>query len=542
LGLLFLPFQVWKGRTKILEACLTNKRFLTWLLLFSLFSFSLALPAALGTFQPIRDIPYFGRLRPSFAWLALASGQIGLTLLFALHRSILQWLRGFFPSDIPEQATAETTKSQRLSLAGLGIVYAGIQLLSFLQVREALWLPDSIDYIFPTSFMWSDPKVWTGTKPWGAAAFYKLIGSSPVTIDAMQVILSTVAWLSLALVFNRLVRTHWLRITAYVIILGFSLAPHVQIWNHIIQSESLSISLFVLILAIWLSLVGQWRWIKLFALIFLFGWWIGTREINVYLSLIIAGILVFVGLFYQRQRFYWGVSLVLMLFGYINMQISEVPTIPRWLYPLTNTLLNRILPDEEFFSYFEARGLDRSPELMSLSGGLAHSSDFAVFNDPALTYVEDWLYRKGKDTYIHFLLDHPFYTLTSPWQNIHALLASEEIESYKPESYQPFATWLFEETLFPSSLWLVLILALATLVSILTSRTWQDSRVFWLLLGFLTLFFPHFYLVWHGDAAEVGRHAIQASIQLRLALWLLLLLSLDKIVIPYHGIRTCHRS
>ena len=45
-------------------------------------------------------------------------------------------------------------------------------------------------------------------------------------------------------------------------------------WNHIIQSESLSISLMVLIIAVWLSLLQRWRWEKLFALIFLFGWWI----------------------------------------------------------------------------------------------------------------------------------------------------------------------------------------------------------------------------------------------------------------------------
>jgi hypothetical protein len=224
------------------------------------------------------------------------------------------------------------------------------------------------------------------------------------------------------------------------------------------------------------------------------------------------------------------VSLVLVLFGYFNLQISEIPTIPHWLYPLTNTLLNRILPDEELFSYFQARGLDASPELMALSGGLAHSGDFAIFNEPSLSYVEDWLYHKGKRTYIQFLLDHPLYTLTAPWQNVRESLAPDEIAGYAPDRYQPFAKWLFENLFFPGSLWLLLCLALGTLTGTLTARSWQGSGAFWLLMGLLALFFPHFYLAWHGDAAEVGRHAIQASIQLRLALWLLLFLSLDKIV------------
>jgi hypothetical protein len=422
------------------------------------------------------------------------------------------------------------------------MIYAGIQMASVIMVREALWLPDSIDYIFPASFMWNDPKLWTGTKPWGAAVLYKLTGSSPIAIDAVQTILSTLAWLSLAVVFSRLLRYNWLRILSFSLILGFSLAPTVQIWNHIIQSESLTISLFALILAVWLSLLQDWRWDKLFALIFLFGWWIGTRETNVYLGLMVAGLLVLIGIFYKRQRFYWGVSIFLVLFGYINMQISEVPTIPRWLYPLTNTLLNRILPNEEFFNYFQKRGLDTSPELMSLSGELAHSGDFAVFNDPALTYVEEWLYQKGKATYVHFLLDHPAYTLTSPLKNIQDLLAPDEVPSYAPESYRSSAAWLFEGVLFPGSLWLLLVLALAAFISSLATNSWQASGVFWLLLGCLGLAIPHLYIVWHGDAAEVGRHAIQASIQLRLSLWLLLFLALDKIGIHDDNIRTRHRS
>ena len=54
-----------------------------------------------------------------------------------------------------------------------------------------------------------------------------------------------------------------------------------------------------------------------------------------------------------------------------------------------------------------------SPELLSLSGGLANSENFAVFNNPALDEVESWLYRKGKELTSSFLLAHPVYTLTS---------------------------------------------------------------------------------------------------------------------------------
>jgi len=326
----------------------------------------------------------------------------------------------------------------------------------------------------------------------------------------------------------------------FVLILGFSLAPPVQMWNHIIQSESLAISLMVLILAAWMSLLHKWRWDKLVALVFLFAWWIGTRETNVYLGLLVAGLLLIVGLFFKHQRFYWAVSLLLVLFGYVNTQISEVPTIPRWVYPLTNTVLHRILPDDEFLLYFEAWGMPISPELLSLSGGFADSGNFAVFNHTALDEFERWLYKRGKGVYIRFLIDHPAYTLTSPWQHVRDLLAPRDLLSYAPGQYAPVLVWLFSGIFFPNSLWFVLLLAVIVFVVTLATKSWRDLPSFWLVLGFLALFFPHFYFVWHGDAAEVGRHAIQASLQLRLALWLLFLLALDKIVT--NGLRTRYRS
>jgi hypothetical protein len=532
IGVTFSIYRVWSNQVIGLETWLSSERHLFWLFFLSMILFGFSLPAALGEIPAIRYFPYFGRIRPALIWLALASGQVGLALLVILRRPILRWFSQFFPLKALTQETESLRWSQRYVMLGISFLFLALQLASFLQVGQARWLPDSIDYIFPAeTYAWTEPGLWTHTKPWGAAVLYKLTGSSPLTIAAIQTFLSALAWLSLAWVLSRIIRAGWLKVAAFALILGFSLAPPVQMWNHIIQSESLSISLLALVLAILISLLQRWRWEKITALILLFAWWMGTRETNVYLGLLVAGFLFFIGLLYKHQRFYWAVSVVLVLFGYVNLQISEIPTIPRWLYPLTNTVLHRILPDEKFLRYFEARGLPISPQLLSLSGGFANSADFAVFNHPGLNDVETWLYRRGKDAYIRFLLEHPLYTLASPWQHVQELLAPRDLMSYTPEQYKPLLAWLFEGVFYPGSLWLVLLLAGIVLIATLATKPWRETLAFWLALGFLVLFFPNFYLAWHGDAAEVGRHAIQASIQLRLALWLLFLLALDTIVI-----------
>ncbi len=526
-GVLFGLYRVWTQPTAKLEAWLASERHLFGLFFLAIGLFAASLPASLGWLPFIRRFAYFGRAQPSLLWLAFTSGQVTLTLLVVLRRSILAWFRQFFPlgEALP---SASLTKPQRLIAAGLTLGYLALQLSSHLQVRQAAWLPDSIDYIFPaTTYAWNEAGLWMHTKPWGAAALYKLTSSSPVAIDAAQTALSALAWLALAWVFGRSLRSNWLGIAAFGLLLGFSLAPSVQMWNHIIQSESLSITLMAVILTAWFALLRQWRWPMLFLLIFLLAWWIGTRETNVYLSLIVAGILAVVGLFFKRQRFYWAVSALLVWFCIFNMHISESLTLPRWLYPLTNNILHRILPNETFTAYFEARGMPVTPELLALSGGFADSGGFAVFNNSALDEMERWLYRRGKQAYIYFLLDHPAYTLFSPWQNLGALLEPDDLQSYAPQTYCPPLAWLFGGLLFADSLGLAAIMTLAALLAGLLGQAWRAGPPAWLTLAFLGLFLPHFYLAWHGDAAEVGRHAIQASIQLRLGLWLLLLWGAD---------------
>ncbi|RMD62743.1 hypothetical protein D6833_06490, partial [Candidatus Parcubacteria bacterium] len=483
--------------------------------------------AALGWIPFIRHFAYFGRLRPSLLWLAFASGSVTLTLLVVLRRSILAWLRGFLPLETVSP-TMPLTRTQRLVMGGVALGYLALHLNSHLQVRQAMWLPDSIDYIFPaTTYGWTEAGLWMHTKPWGAAVLYKLTGSSPTVIDAVQEGLSALAWMALGWVFARFLRPSWLRVTAFGLILGFSLAPAVQMWNHIIQSESLSITLMIAILATWMMLLQTWRWKTWLVLLFLFAWWIGTRETNIYLALFVAGILGLIGLFYKRQRFYWVLSLVLIWFCLFNLRLSEKSVLPHWLYPLTNTILHRILPRQEFVQYFEAHGMPVTPELMALSGGYADSGDFAVFNNNALNDMERWLYQHGKQVYILFLLEHPAYTFLSPWQNLGVLLSPDGLGRYAPPLYKPPLPWLFGSLLFPDSLWLVAGLTLAALAAALFGRIWRAGPLAWLIIGFLTLFWPHIYLVWHGDAAEVGRHAIQASIQVRLGLWLIVLLGLS---------------
>ena len=522
IGLIFTFYKISVNQASNLEDWLSKENNLFFLFFASFLIFLVFLPISFGKIEVIRYFTYFRRIQPSLMWLSFSSGVFFFSLLIKQPPPLQKFFSG--TTDISNQSSLK--KPQIFLMLGTGFLYIALQIQSFSIVREAKELADSSDYTLPAStFAWNDLHLWTFTKPWGAAVFYKLIGVSPSSIDLAQTLVSIFAWLMLAWAFSQIIRNRWLRVISFFFILGFSLASSVQLWNHVIQSESLSISLMVLIFATWLLLVKKWHWAKFILLIFLFAWWIGTRETNIYLSLLIAGVLVLIGFFHKKQRFYWILSILIVIFSYQNMQISKMLTMKRWLYPLTNIVLQRILPNDEFLAYFEEENMPVSPELLALSRNFAHDDDFALFNSMALNDAENWMLKSGKKVYIQFLLTHPIYTLKSPWENLEILLSPKGIESYAPAQYVPFMAWLFGGLFYPNSLWFLFFLALLSLMSIKFST--ENTPYFWLLLGFLLLFFPHFYLAWHGDALEVARHAIQASIALRLALWLLLFGSVD---------------
>lgn len=442
------------------------------------------------------------------------------------------FLQNYIPIDSPSEIYPLTKKNLVLFL-GLASIYLLLQVRQHWVIQNAAWVADSVDYIFTASNLTvAKLFAWPYAKPWGAAILYRLTGDSPRNIDFVQTLLSAIAWLSLAWAFARSIRTPFLKLVSVLGILALSLTDQVQMWNHVILSESLSISLMVLILSLWLSLIQRWNVVVFIALSFALVYWINTREANLYLCLLIAiGIFLF-GLIKRNQRFYWLASAMIVLASLITLRSSERLAMPRWAFSLTNVILQRILPQPEYVDFFANHGMPTSPELKALEGGWANSNDFAVFNDAALNKFEHWLYARGKETYALFLLRFPGYTLISPLANLSVMMAVPNLAEIYELNYRPLFPGLLDNLLFPIQWFgLYMGLCLVLIAGVLFIKPWNDVRAFWLIALLVILWVPHIFLVWHADAMEIERHAVQANIQFRLAMWLLAFLAADVLIL-----------
>ena len=471
---------------------------------------------------------YYLELYPLLLLLVVTIVQLFIFYLVGTRQALLKIMRTYFPVNEDIQKYPIDSKKVVILLIGISLVYLLLQFQAYLNVREAAHLGDTTSYLEGASFNLSDPAFFRERRPWGIALAYKILGRSLTTIDFVQIFVSTFSWLSLAWFFSRSLKESWAKMVSFLVILGFSLSPVVQVWNHSALSESFTISFTILILAFLIAVVQKWQKGEFIALFFLLLFWMSVHEVNLYIGLLVAIAFLVFGAFRKDSRFLWVFSLFISIVFIVNSQLSAAYALPRWGLPLAEVVTKRILPNEEFLGFFVEEGMPLSPALMALSGEWANSGNYAVVNSPDLKPFSEWLFADGKNVYAKFLLTHPLYALTAPLKDIKPLLASnfeEMVPKYTPSLPNPINEFFYPVRFFWFYFWASFIIVFFTFVK----NYQKKNKVFWVVFIFWLISIPYLYLTWHGDAHSVKRHIVIANIQFHLGVWLLLLINLNEV-------------
>ncbi len=472
-------------------------------------------------------LPYYRRAFPLFLWIMAAVTQAWLFVVIAFRRLLIRAWTNFFPIEQQERIFPIQAGTFWLLLV-LAALYLAAQGYMCLRVPSANLFADSEDYLYGASLPLDDAAFFSERRPWGILLIYKLWGGSLTAINLFQVALSAAAWLGLAWTLLHSLQNRWVKVLSYSAILAFSLTPAVQVWNHAVLSESLSISGMILLLTLFLRLHQRWRWRTFFFLMVGFVLWMSVRETHTYLGLWVAGVLLLAGFLRRTFRVYWLLMLCILIAFFVNQRLASAYRLPRWALPMAEVITMRILPEPEYLAFFAHNGMPTPPELLALSGKWAISNDFAVVNDPKLRKFSRWLFQDAPKVYVRFLLAHPAYLILSPWENIQRLLAADyfkviPIENYFPLLPSALNEWLYPIVWFWAYFWLSLLVIAASLGMALFRRQGQYG----LPLLFFLLSLPHLYLTWHGDALDVERHAALVNVQWHVGLLSMALLLLD---------------
>ena len=414
------------------------------------------------------------------------------------------------------------------------VVYV-LVLLLFAGARVALWA-QSTPKVFSDTASYAGTSVgarvecdfsfWTGIRPFVTPLVHSVLLHNHTAIAVFQSLLGALAWALLALALGRLIRMRALRWAALLLLLGLGLTRPITVWDQAMLSESLAYSVQALLLASLFWLVDRWTLLRAVALLLLVFLWVFLRDSHLYYVLLVALCLLPVGLLVGHWRRLLPVCAALLLLFFVGNTLATASL--RWVGNFYNVLTVRLLSYEGSRSYLEARGMPVNEELLALQGEL-HTAD--MHHASSFAPLRAWTHTRGKSAYTRFLVSHPRYLLGAPVHDFNALLGDQRVYQARfsaEETPHVLPVWM-EEVFYPQRFGfavacIALVWAVLAGAAVVMGRL---PRIVLIPVGLVLLSVPHAWLIWHGDAMEISRHALMPALQIRLGLMLGVFFTLD---------------
>ncbi len=239
-------------------------------------------------------------------------------------------------------------------------------------------------------------------------------------IAFVQSIVSVLCWMALAISLYLKLENRWLRHISASLILLSACLPEIVSWDHVMMAESLSYSLFVLLIAFALPLIDvaffkdgttpkSKKWLAAGFLLTLF-FWVNTRDTNIYF-LEITNISLIVGLAvpYVASKFKkisrLGVTVLVISSLIVIFHQAGARGSTRLVNPLINNLTSNVFPYSTRVDFMHQKwGMPNSPEIISNRA----SANYSTITGNK-EFVK-WVQKNGLSAYTDFMINTPEWT------------------------------------------------------------------------------------------------------------------------------------
>ena len=401
----------------------------------------------------------------------------------------------------------------------LALVFVVLRVEPFFGTRIGTGL-DSFDYLNASHAGFFTREFLAGSRPPGYPLYLKVVDRNLHVATVGPLVLVTVALLVLAFMAARATRDPWLRVAAVVVVLGLGATLDSIQWDRIISTEALSSAFAVGLLAALLWLRERWTGPRLAVASVLALLMTALRDSNgTFLGLIAVALLigVVVRRLGPRVLVLSGLLLAVAVAGAVSAGMGK-----RWQEPIQNVITIRLFNSPERLRSLYHSGLPLTlPQVGRTQGHCVSPVAFqacVTLRDPAFY---DWVEHHGREAYIHEMWKTPATTLWEPLANVRESIGTRDRVDLATESGEHAPVSHVLESVFEvrdpalAITWTVALLVLMSLAWVRRVR-----GVFVIAFALLLAVYPHLWLVWVGDAEEVTRHSLLATVQLHLGLWL----------------------
>lgn len=333
------------------------------------------------------------------------------------------------------------------------------------------------------------------------------------TVVVAQALIAMASWVIFVLVLCRHLKTKILRPIAAGMILLFAFSPALAEWDSVLMSESVSFSLFTLLIALSLELFfristekkspGTLTKFLLLLWAVLVPVWAFMRDSNSQtLIVLVVFFIIFLAVPGIRREIpvFWTAAIglwILFLYGWYSYTTAAAN---RWAwgwFDIYNHWISLVPARKQFF-------LDRG------------------MPDP---WTDEWVRQSGTKTYFLFLASHPGFMVTELLGRLSDAF-SENIQPFfftyptlfrnmvlaVGDMFHPLSSTAF---LFPIFSGILVIIA-----SIRNSFS-QNKHWFWLVLWLISMVYAQYAASFYGDSGGLIRHTLGAVVYMRLMIWLL---------------------
>jgi hypothetical protein len=231
---------------------------------------------------------------------------------------------------------------------------------------------------------------------------------------AQSVVLALSTAIFLGSVFKLSSGSSPMKFFALFVCSGVLLSPLVIVWPRFIFTESLTISAIMLLVCSCLAYDTDRRHALLFVglsccIVIL------VREPTIFFVWIFIGLLGLNILLARKKTQGLRIAAIALLLA-VSIGLAKTSIVAaagKYTQTLVNVIQFRMLPDEERRTFFIARGLPTSPEVMRLAGKTAWDNGTLFLPDeevsPDYLQYRNWISSSGLSAYAVFLMTHPGY-------------------------------------------------------------------------------------------------------------------------------------
>ena len=416
----------------------------------------------------------------------------------------------------------------------------------------ARFFNDTPGYLRTGSYPLTDSNFRNGERPFTLPLLYKMAGYTLQNysdqgemehVARIQLVISIITWALLALSVSLLLKKWVIKFLSFAIIEMVGASLSITMWDRLMLSDSLSISLFALFFSFLIFAAWIWRrntslpvWMQIllvFSIIVIAALYSFTRDPNAYYLLSLGALLMF-GLLFRSVRdhkFLPGYMMTMLsFFAIYGVQSSIRVDKTFYVQTLSHVFVYRFIPDTEKLSFLVKNGMPYDQQYSSYPElNLGQLYDL-LFIDQPTGLLTTWIKDHGKVVLFKYMISHPYYTFVAPLADLQAMVSGDVTSYRKTLSPTPSRLSILNDIFYPRYAGMPILFLIFFGISIFLA--YKNNSSGFIVILILVLFItsvPFLLLVWHSDPNDLTRHALQAALQLRMASWLCILLLIERV-------------